>query len=542
MRLPTLLLAVGLIAGPLAAADRYMVATRSAPRSTQIRMIRESGEFRSHAVRAFDTVDAFAADLTADEVAALRRSSEVRFVTLTVERYALGDLHPVSDGSPYLTAQTIPPGIPMIHAPELWPFTKGAPINVAVIDTGIDTRHPDLAANYAGGYNTFDQSDDPTDDNGHGTHVAGTIAAVDNNIGVVGVAPEARIWSVKALDRGGVGVDENIVSAVDWVIKKKRAIGGDWIMSLSLGATISSPVEEEAFKRVIAEGVIVVAAAGNRGFSDVEFPAGYPGVIAVGAVDSTAKLAGFSDHGPHLSVVAPGVHVLSTARTGSISSAGVTLPSGTDITAAAITGSSRGEVAASYVACGLGRPEEFPDSVRGKIALIKRGEITFNEKVRNAQAAGALSVVIYNKDESDFKLWTLLRPDCGAIDGCDDPTHPWPVVLAVSNTDGQRLLDDAAQQMDMGSWLDDYMYLNGTSMACPHVSGALALIWSLAPDASPARVRDALIGTAVDLGAPGFDEMYGFGMVNAYAAGVRIAPKRFRARSEPPDFDRRSPP
>src|SRR6266852_1291440 len=513
-RLPVLLLVV--LSTPLFAADRYFVATRKTARNADLRMVRDSGESRAHAVRAFEVVDAFAADLTADEVAALRRSPEVRFVTPTVERHLLSEgppLHAAANGSAYRTAQTVPYGITMIHANALWPYTRGAgPINVAIVDTGIDTKHPDLAANYAGGYNTFDQSDDPTDDNGHGTHVAGTIAAVDNNFGVVGVAPEARIWSVKALDRGGVGVDENIVSAIDWVIKKKRAIGGDWIMSLSLGAALSSPVEEEAFKRVLAEGVIVVAAAGNRGFSDVEYPAGYAGVIAVGAVDSTAKLAGFSDHGPRLSVVAPGVRVLSTARTGSIAAAEVALPSGTVITAAALGGSIRGEVVASYVACGLGRPEEFPDSVRGKIALIKRGELTFNQKVRNAQTAGALSVVIYNKDESDFKNWTLLRPDCEAIEGCDDTTHPWPLVLGISNTDGQRLLDDATQKMDMGSWLDDYTFMNGTSMACPHVSGALALIWSMAPNASPARVRDVLTGTAVDLGAPGFDETYGFGM------------------------------
>jgi len=518
------------------AADRYLVATRHAPRVTQLRMLRDSDEVRSHAIRPFESADAFAADLTPSEVSDLKRSGEVRFVTPVVERHALvdGSLRTMTNGSVYSSTQTVPYGVTMIHAPELWPLTKGAgPINVAILDTGTDTKHPDLAANFAGGYNTFTNTNDPTDDNGHGTHVAGTIAAVDNNIGVVGVAPEVRVWSVKVLDKTGFGLDENVIAGLDWVINKKHEIGGDWIMSLSLGSSQNSPVEEEAFKRVVVAGVLVVAAAGNRGFPDVEFPAAYDGVIAVGAIDSTTALASFSDHGPHMSVVAPGVRVLSTARTGSVPAAGVTLNNGSSVTAATIQGSSRGEINGTYVACGIGNPEDFPVSVMGKIALIRRGELTFNQKVRNAEAAGAVSVVIYNKDDSDFRTWTLLRPDCESIDGCDDPTHRWPIVLAVSAADGQRLLGDASHTMDMGSWLDDYTILSGTSMATPHVSGAIALVWSLAPSASPERVRDVLLSTTVDLGPPGFDLTYGYGLINAVDAARKLAPGMFQPDKPP---------
>ena len=543
MRPVQVLLALALVATPSFAADRYLVATRKASRNVDLRMMREAGEFRTHAVRAFDAVDAFAADLTSDEVAALRRSPEVRFVTLAVERHLLSDsprLHVDPHGSPYRGTQTLPDGIRMIHAPELWQYTRGAgPINVATFDTGIDTKHPDLAANYAGGYNTFTQTDDPTDDNGHGTHVAGTIAAVDNNFGVVGVAPQARIWSVKVLDRTGFGLDENLVAGADWLIKKKREVGGDWILNCSLGASLNSPIEEEAFKRVVAEGIVVVAATGNRGIDQVEFPAGYDGVIAVGAVDSTSTLASFSDHGPRVVVVAPGVRVLSTARAGSIAAAGVTLDNGPTFPAAALVGSSRGEFVAPFVGCGLGNPEDFPASVRGSIAVVKRGSITFNQKVRNAEAAGALAVVIYNYNDTDnLTFWTLLRPDCQNIDGCDDPTHPWPVVLGVNAADGQRLLADPTRQMDMGAWFDDYTFASGTSMAAPHVSGTLALLWSLAPAANADRLREALRSTAVDLGAPGFDELYGNGMIDAYAAAVRFAPSVFHAtppKREPSD-------
>jgi serine protease len=493
-------------------------------------VLRDSNDFRLHAVRAFQSIDAFAADLTAAEADALKRSGEVRFITPVVERHAsgMGELHTVQNGSPYAASQTLPYGIAMIHTVEVWPLSKGAgPVNVVIFDTGIDRKHPDLAPNFAGGYNTFTQTDDVTDDNGHGTVVAGIIAAADNNFGVVGVAPEARIWSVKVLDQHGFGLDENIVAAIDWVIARKRSQHGDWIMSLSLGSAQNSPIEEEAFRRVLAEGVLAVAAAGNRGFPDVEFPAGYPGVIAVGAVDQTGTLASFSDHGPHLSLVAPGVRVLSTARLGSVPSAGVSVNNGPSLSAVPLTGSSHGEFVGPYIVCGIGRPEDFPASVRGKIALIRRGEITFNQKVRNAQDAGAVSVVIFNHDESDFHFWTLLRPNCDAIEGCDDPTHPWPVVLAISSADGQRLLDDTTRTMDMGFWLDDYGIASGTSMSVPHVSGAAALIWSLAPGAISESVRQAMLSTATDLGAPGFDLDYGYGLINVLDAAVKLAPRRF---------------
>ena len=184
------------------AADRYWIATRSAPRVAPLRLLQDSDESRRHAVHAFESVDAFAADLNIDEVVSLKRSPDVRYVSPLVPRYASGDdsRPPLSaNGSPYLSSQTVPYGVTMIHANDLWRFTRGGggAVNIAIMDTGIDVRHPDLAPNFAGGYNTFSPSDQPIDDNGHGTHVAGTIAAIDNNFGVVGVAPQARIWSVK---------------------------------------------------------------------------------------------------------------------------------------------------------------------------------------------------------------------------------------------------------------------------------------------------------------------------------------------------------
>lgn len=515
---------------------RYLIAIHHPARSASLRMLRDSAEARLHAVRPFQSVDAFAADLTEDDVAALKRSPEVRYISPVVERHALdnAELRPQTDTSPYATAQTIPYGVTMVRAPQVWRVTKGAgPINVAILDTGIDTQHPDLAANIAGEYNTFTKTNDATDDNGHGTHVAGIIAARDNTIGVVGVAPEAHIWPIKVLDEHGFGSDENIVAGLDWVLAKKREIGGDWIMSLSLGSLQVSYLERDAFKQVVDDGIVVIAAAGNDGFPDLEYPAGYPGVVAVGAVDATSTVAPFSNHGSRLALVAPGVRVLSTAIRGSVPVAAVSF-NGTTINASTVEGSSRGEVDGTYIFCGLGKPEDFPPDIVGRIAVIQRGELTFNEKVRNAQTAKAVAVIIYNRDDSDYQSWTLLRPDCSNIAGCDDLTHPWPVVLAVSASDGTQLASNSQHALDMGAWMDDYKFLSGTSMATPHVSGTFALVWSLAPDAIADTVRNAVLSTAHDLGVPGADPAYGYGLIDAYRAAIAIAPDRFGRSADLP--------
>src|SRR5947209_6468574 len=285
MRPLAAVLAIAVSTAPIEAADRYIVATRSTPREAPLRLLRDSDEFRTHSVRPFRAVNAFAADLAADEVAELKHSADVRYVSPVVERHVSvnGRLPRKADGSAYATSQTIPYGVTMVRAPQLWEMTKGeGPINVAILDTGIDMTHPDLAANFAGGYNTFTHSADPIDDNGHGTHVAGIIGARDNGIGVVGVAPEVRLWPVKVLDRTGFGTDENVIAGLEWVINKKHEVGGDWIMNLSLGSAFPSAIEQEAFSGVIAEGILVAAAAGNMGDASVQYPAGYDGIVAVG--------------------------------------------------------------------------------------------------------------------------------------------------------------------------------------------------------------------------------------------------------------------
>ncbi|BAU29171.1 subtilase family protein [Aneurinibacillus soli] len=203
--------------------------------------------------------------------------------------------------------QVIPWGIKKIGAPKLWKETMGKGVKVAVIDTGIVRTHPDLrgrvrgSADFVGG-NIVDRRGN----GGHGTHIAGTIAALDNQIGVVGVAPQVSLYDVRAFDSDGVGELAAIVKGIDWAITNKMDI-----INMSFGMVGDSPALHAAIKRASAAGIFLVASAGNNG-GEIEFPARYPEVIAVGASTKQGELAAFSARGHGLDVIAPGVSILST--------------------------------------------------------------------------------------------------------------------------------------------------------------------------------------------------------------------------------------
>jgi subtilisin len=203
-------------------------------------------------------------------------------------------------------AQRLPWGIARVKAPAAWTNARGAGVKVAVIDTGIERSHPDLAPRLKGGWNAVAKTDDYNDDNGHGTHCAGTIAATDDGQGVVGVAPEADLYGVKVLDENGSGTFDDVIAGMQWAVDN-----GMQIASMSLGASRGNPSLEAAVAAMEKAGVLLIAAAGNSGGS-VGFPAAYPGAVSVAASDSADKLAYFSSRGPEVDLIAPGVDVDST--------------------------------------------------------------------------------------------------------------------------------------------------------------------------------------------------------------------------------------
>lgn len=214
--------------------------------------------------------------------------------------------------------QQTPWGITKIQAPAAWDTTRGAGVRVCVADTGIDKTHPDLVDNIKGGRNftgggPFARKVDPNkwdDGNGHGTHVAGTVAALDNTIGVVGVAPLAHLYIAKVLDDSGSGWISWIVDGLNWC-----GTQGAQVINMSFGSSSSSDALHEAIQGLAADGIVLVAASGNSGASQPGFPAAYAEVIAVGATDENDVIASWSNRGEEVN--APGVSVLSTLPGGS---------------------------------------------------------------------------------------------------------------------------------------------------------------------------------------------------------------------------------
>lgn len=219
--------------------------------------------------------------------------------------------------------QAIEWGVNRIDADLTWSASRGTGVRVAVLDTGIDADHPDLTDSLSGGINFVSRNPRKpadanawNDDNGHGTHVAGIIAAADNAIGVVGVAPEADLWAVKVLGQDGSGYTSWIIAGLDWA-----AANGMDVVNMSLGTPSDVQALHDAVDAAAAAGVTVVAAAGNSGdgnpaTNEVEYPGAYGSTIAVGATDINDAAPYWSSTGPAVDVAAPGAAIRSTWNDG----------------------------------------------------------------------------------------------------------------------------------------------------------------------------------------------------------------------------------
>lgn len=205
--------------------------------------------------------------------------------------------------------ETLPWGVDRINADLAWTTTKGLAIKVGIVDTGIDLGHPDLGVNIKGNVNTINPLKSGNDDNGHGTHVAGTVAAVDNTFGVIGVGPEIYLYAVKVLDKNGSGWLSDIIEGLQWCIDNHMQI-----INLSLGTYSNVQSFQNAITAAYQKGIVLVAAAGNDGVSTPLYPAAYDEVIAVAASDINNQIPLWSNYGPYVDLTGPGVNIYSTYK------------------------------------------------------------------------------------------------------------------------------------------------------------------------------------------------------------------------------------
>lgn len=267
-------------------------------------------------------------------------------------------------------AQQTPWGVDRVQAPLAWSRSRGAGAKVAILDTGVDPGHPDLRASIAGGFNAIVSTASWADDHGHGTHVAGVVAALDNQEGVVGVAPSSQIYAVKVLGRRGRGYWSDIAKGIEWCVHNEIPV-----LNMSISGRDGNETVRETVVAAHRAGVTIVVAAGNTRGGPVGYPAVYEEVLAISASTSEDRFAKFSARGPEIDFIAPGANILSTAMGG-----GTMAADGTSAAAPHVAG---------LVALKLSRGGPWtPQGVR---RALEGAAETLPGVSRNAQGAGLVN-------------------------------------------------------------------------------------------------------------------------------------------------------
>ncbi|QWH39596.1 S8 family serine peptidase [Bacillus mycoides] len=452
-------------------------------------------------------------------------------------------------------ADSIPQiGVDKLHAENI----TGKGIKVGVLDTGVDYNHPDLKDAYKGGYDFVDNDADPMETTyedwikagkpeypglvyytNHGTHVAGTIAAQKKNnadYAVKGVAPEVDLYSYRVLGPWGGGNTAGILAGID----KAIADGMD-VINMSLGAQTNDPLyaTSVATNNAMLSGVVTVVAAGNAGPNEKTL--GSPGTaalgISVGASDVSMSIPTFSAS-------------VSNEKFENMQLLGKDFPDKLE---------DLGGQSLPVVFAGLGKEADFTGKdLNGKIALIQRGEITFDEKIKNAKKAGAKAVIVYNNADGQISAYLgegvglipsfrLSKADGERLKALGEVSFKFET-LSNTKTEGDHLADFSSRGPVNGNYdikpdvvapgvsifstapeyINDpqeginygnaYVRLSGTSMASPHVAGTAALILQQNPKYTPFDVKAALMNTSDDLNGQNSVYEVGAGRIDAYQA------------------------
>ena len=498
------------IAASAAAQDgRYIVKFREGRGPAGHAALRAAG---AEVVLPLEPQNAAAARIPEAALNGLSRNPNIEYIEVDVirEPYALWSNSTVN-------GQTTPYGIKMVQGDKVVSNRPGD-VKLCIIDSGYSQQHSDLkdAVTFTstGGTGTWNK-----DSCGHGTHVAGTIAAADNTLGVIGVNPGASLHIVKVFGNDSLVED----GACNWTYSSALTAAlnscvnaGAKVVSMSLGGGARSRTEENAFNSANTNGVLSIAAAGNAGNGSTSYPAGYASVMSVAAVDANEARGSFSQRNSDVEIAAPGVAVLSTTPWLDVNTLAA---SGRTWNGGRIEGAGRGSIAGVMISGG--RCTTSSATWANKVVLCERGDNTFAQKVSAVQGGGGIAAVVYNNASSDAT--------CGVYSGTlgDGVTSAFRAIT-LSCADGAAAVA-AASSTTTGTVSSAFSAPNsgyeawdGTSMATPHVSAIAALIWSCDVTKTNTAVRNALTGTAADRGAAGRDTSFGYGIVQAADAARRL--------------------
>jgi len=456
--------------------------------------------------------NSYTVKLNAKGLRALKLRSDVEYVEEDVPRRLL--------------SETTPWGQTYVGATSLSDSQAGNR-TICIIDSGYDRSHNDLSGNNVTGTNNSGTGNwfDPGNNNAHGTHVAGTIAAIANNEGVVGVMPNqnANIHVIKVFNEAGWGYSSSLVSAVDTCVNN-----GANVVTMSLGGSASSTTEQNALTAHQNNGVLLIAAAGNDGDNTHSYPASYDAVMSVAAIDNNKDHAAFSQYTNQVEIAGPGEAILSTVTLGEGRLADITIggqsyfnngvvphnryiKSGIDHVVTPVNGSVTGELAE----CSVSGSTFNCGNMSSKVCLVERvgnqgASYPEIDAVKACNTAGASAVIVYG----NTALPGLQNPFL-----VDTNNEAAIVSVSVDRTTGQVLQGQIGSTVTVSNTAnEDYAYYNGTSMATPHVSGVATLVWSHHTECSAAQIRSALHATAEDLGIAGRDDKTGYGLIDAVAA------------------------
>ncbi|NSW53183.1 MAG: S8 family serine peptidase [Anaerolineae bacterium] len=463
----------------------------------------------------FDDLNSFVVTLPSAAINGLSNNPNVVDIEEDVKRYPMAQdftaLNAFLSDTTDPTGQIVPWGIDAVQARDVWDTNRdgvvdpgaptGAGIKLCIIDSGYYRDHEDLPDSNVSGVSQVD-NEWWVDGLGHGSHVAGTIAAQNNGIGVVGVTPGGiDLFIVKIFDNNGAWtLSSDLAAAANTCV----ANGAD-VISMSLGGGYSRK-EERAFNTIYSQGVLPIAAAGNDGTTAMSYPASYSSVMSVAAIDENLMVADFSQQNTAVEVAAPGVDVFSTVpylETNTFIVDGASYPA--QHVEFAAYGSASGQLVDGGLCTTTG-------AWSGKVVLCSRGDISFYDKVMNVQNSGGTAAIIYNNVANETLYATLGEGYSSTI-----------VAMTLTMEDGLALvaskLGATANLSSTYQWpTSAYENYNGTSMATPHASAVAALVWSANPSWTNAQIREALTASALDLGAAGRDVAYGYGLVQAKAA------------------------